>query len=222
MPVVIPATAAPATAAPSRVEAVANDSVSDSAALRRLLGVLGDSQRVPDASPLALPPASPLALPPASPPAQPASAATVLPSPPPALAANGTAPATDAKPIAVGALPAGFALPPKPMLEAVPGLALPASFCSAEARNQFHDAAYVPAVEAAKRNNDAAIRYLHQLQDIYDRNQLSGDINPMNAVAAEARAWGPVASAAFAAQSALVGAFGALMAVPITPCEPAK
>ena len=135
---------------------------------------------------------------------------------------NGAAPASDAKPIAVGALPAGFALPSKPALEAVPGLALPASFCSAEARNQFHDTGYIPAVEAAKRNNDAAISYLHQLQDVYDRNQLTGDINPMNAVAAEARAWAPVASAAFSAQSALVSAFGALMAVPITPCEPAK
>lgn len=201
--------AALAVVAPSRVEAAANDSVTDSAALRRLLGVLGDSQRVPDAAPLALSPA----LPPSAPASAPVSPAL------PALAANGAVPASDAKPIAVGALPASFVLPSKPALEAVPGLALPLSFCSAEARNQFHDTAYIPAVAAAKRINDAAISYLHQLQDVYDRNQLTGDINPMNAVAAEARAWGPAAAAAFSAQSALVGAFGALMAVPITPCE---
>jgi hypothetical protein len=138
-----------------------------------------------------------------------------------ALSAS-AAPAGDPRPIAVGPLPTGFVLPPRPQLAAIPPLAFPGSFCSAEARNAFHDQTYVTAVEAAKRNNDATIAYMHQLQDLYDTNQLSGDINPMNAVAAEARAYGPVAAAAFAAQSTLVSAFNTLMAVPIRACEAAK
>lgn len=211
---------------------------SDSAALRRLLGALGDSQRLgsptpspiidvadasppPDTAPLA-PAAAPLATPAAAP-----SRLVEVAGPPvavpdaAALSASG-APAADPRPIAVGQLPPGFALPPRPQLAAIPPLAFPASFCSAEARNAFHDQSYVTAVDAARRNNDAAIAYMHQLQDIYDTNQLSGDINPMNAVAAEARAYGPVAAAAFAAQSTLVSAFGTLMAVPIRACEAPK
>jgi len=214
----------------------------NSAALRRLLGALGDSQR------MALPGPALLAVPvgtPAPMPAAPESAGLTAPSV--ALAASsvatpgaaglatlaaGGAAVTDAAarsantgqagrehPIAVGPLPAGFALPARPVLSAVPGLTLPGSFCSAEARNAFHDSTYVTAVETAKRNNDATIAYMHQLQDLYDRNQLSGDINPMNALASEARAYGPMAAAAFAAQSALVNAFQALMAVPIIACD---
>ena len=41
-------------------------------------------------------------------------------------------------------------------------------------------------------------------------------------IAAESRAYGPVAAAAFAAQSTLVSAFGTLMAVPIVPCGAPK
>lgn len=210
----------------------------DSAALRRLLGVLGDSQRIgaPVPSPMVdvgesspTPNAAsltPAAVPQAAPAAAPSRLVDVAGPPiavPDAAALSArAAPAADPRPIAVGALPPGFALPPRPQLAAIPPLAFPASFCSAEARNAFHDQSYVTAVETARRNNDAAIAYMHQLQDIYDTNQLSGDINPMNAVAAEARAYGPVAAAAFAAQSTLVSAFGTLMALPIRACEAPK
>jgi hypothetical protein len=218
------------------------DDNADSAALHRLLGALGDSQRsgalpptpiidAPDAAPLA--PAAALAAAAAST-AQAASAprlvemavpAALAPAGPPitvpdaaALSAS-AAPVADPSPIAIGPLPAGFALPPRPQLAAIPPLAFPAGFCSATARNAFHDGPYITAVETAKRNNGAAIAYLNQLQDLYNTNQLSGDINPMNAVAAEARAYKAVADTTFAAQSTLVGAFSTLMAVPIVACE---
>jgi hypothetical protein len=211
---------------------------SDSAALRRLLGALGDSQRLgapspapivevaeagpaPDTAPMA-PAATPLAVPGAAPSRLVEVAGPPVAVPDAAALSASAAPAGDPRPIAVGPLPTGFVLPPRPQLAAIPPLAFPASFCSAEARNAFHDQTYVTAVEAAKRNNDATIAYMHQLQDLYDTNQLSGDINPMNAVAAEARAYGPVAAAAFAAQSTLVSAFNTLMAVPIRACEAAK
>ncbi len=213
----------------------------DSDALRRLLGALGDSQRMgapaaapiidtgeeaaSDTAPLTTP-STPLATPAPAPVAAPPRLVEVTGPPvavPDAAALSASAsPSTDPRPIAVGPLPPGFALPPRPQLIAVPPLVFPPSFCSADARNAFHDGSYVTAVEAAKRNNDAAIAYMHQLQQLYDANQMSGDINPMNAVAAEARAYGPVAAAAFAAQSTLVSAFSTLMAVPILSCDAPK
>jgi hypothetical protein len=225
----------------------------NSAALRRLLGALGDSQRPgmqsapPVAAPVSQPVSQPFSQPFSGPAASDVAGLTAQPVPP--AMSGGTSPAapgfatsapvtvqvpdaaalsasagaaSDPHPIAVGPLPTGFALPPRPALAAVPGLTLPGNFCSAEARNAFHDGPYIASVEAAKHNNDAAIAYMHQLQDLYDRNQLSGDINPQNAVAAEARAYSPVAAAAFAAQSALVNAFHALMAVPINACDVPK
>ena len=218
------------------------DDNADSAALRRLLGALGDSQRsgappptpivdAPDAAPLA-PAAAPAAGAAGTAPAASAprlvevAAPTVLaPAGPPiavpdaaALSAS-AAPVSDLSPIAIGPLPAGFALPPRPQLAPIAPLAFPAGFCSATARNAFHDGPYIKAVETAKRNNEAAIAYLNQLQDLYNTNQLSGDINPMNAVAAEARAYKAVAATTFAAQSTIVSAFSTLMAVPIVACE---
>lgn len=213
----------------------------DSDALRRLLGALGDSQRIGAAAPSPIvdtsegaaadtapltTPSPPMATPAAAPAAAPPRLVEVAAPPvavPDAAALSARAvPSADPHPIAVGPLPPGFALPPRPQLLAVPPLVFPPSFCSAEARNAFHDGQYVTAVEAARRNNDAAIAYMNQLQAIYDTNHLSGDINPQNAVAAESRAYGPVAAAAFAAQSALVSAFTTLMSVPIIACEGPK
>jgi hypothetical protein len=113
-------------------------------------------------------------------------------------------------------------LPPRPQLAAIPPLIFPPSFCSPEARNAFHDGPYVTAVEVAKRNNDATIAYMRQLQDLYDTNQLRGDPNSVNAVAAESQSYSPVAAAAFTAQSIPVSAFSTLMAVPIRACEARK
>lgn len=218
---------------------------SDSDALRRLLGALGDSQRVGAPAPAPIVETADVVPPPAAAPAAAAAAPLALPPAPQAAPAavpprlvevSGptvsvpdaarlsltSTPATDPHPIAVGPLPPGFSLPPRPQLAAIPPLVFPASFCSAEARNAFHDGPYVTAVEVAKRNNDATIAYMRQLQDLYDTNQLAGDINPLNAVAAESQSYSPVAAAAFAAQSALVGAFSTLMAVPIRACEAPK
>lgn len=125
-------------------------------------------------------------------------------------------------PIAVGALPPDFALPPRPILIAVPPVNFPESFCSAEARNAFHNNVYRPAVEAATRNNDLTGVYLRELQSIYDRYNLSGTAEPQNAIAVESRAYKQISDQAFFTQSALVSAFKSLMAVPIIPCEPQR
>jgi hypothetical protein len=159
------------------------------------------------------------------------------PAPPssgvPAVGSGGIAPTAPAqtapkangslvRPIVVGTLPSGFALPPHPQMAYVPSVSLPASFCSADARNQFHNGTYRPAMETAKRNNDAAREYLQRVQAMYDSYQLNHDANPQNALAAEAQDYQPIAEAAFAAQGALVKAFNDLMAVPIIPCEALK
>jgi hypothetical protein len=113
---------------------------------------------------------------------------------------------------------AGFVLPPQPALSPVPQVALPPSFCSAEARNAFHDTVYAPSVNTARQNNEAAADYLRRLQALYDQYQLSHDPDTMNAIVGAARTYGQVAQTTFAMQAALVRQFPALMAVPVVPC----
>lgn len=128
----------------------------------------------------------------------------------------------DQRKIAVGVLPPDFALPQRPMLVAVPVVNFPASFCSGDARNAFYVNVYRPSVEAATRNYDAAGGYLRELQAVYDRYKSSGSPEPQNAVAVESRAYKVISDEAFTAQSALVSAHKALMAVPINSCDAPK
>ncbi|MCW1381203.1 hypothetical protein OLX02_00055 [Novosphingobium sp. KCTC 2891] len=123
---------------------------------------------------------------------------------------------------AVSPVSSRHALPARPQLAPVPDLTLPTSFCSADERNRFHDGIYAPALEAAKRNNDAAVAYLTQLQGIYDGYQLGRDTEAMNALAAESRSYQADAAATFSAQAAMVRTFDALMAVPVRPCGAAR
>jgi len=132
------------------------------------------------------------------------------------------APTANTPAVATPPLALGFAMPQRPQLTAVPVVTMPASFCSAEERNAFHDGTYQPAVEAAKRNNDAAVAYMTKLRSIYNSYQADSDPNTMNALAAEARDYQPLARAAFDAQGALVSQFDALMAVPIHACGAPK
>jgi hypothetical protein len=122
-------------------------------------------------------------------------------------------------PVASRAASAGFAMPAPPTLSPVPAVAFPPSFCSAEARNAFHDTVYAPSVSTAKRNNDAASAYMRQLQSLYDQYQLSHDPDTMNAIVGAARTYQQVAQTTFSMESALVRQFGVLMAVPVVPCS---
>lgn len=112
----------------------------------------------------------------------------------------------------------GFALPPQPALSPVANVTLPPAFCSIEARNAFHANVYVPAVSAAKRNNDAAIAYMHQLQSLYDQYQLSHDPATTGAIASAARQYQQLAQTTYSMQASLVRQFPLLMAVPVVPC----
>lgn len=114
----------------------------------------------------------------------------------------------------------GFALPPRPTMNEVPDLSLPPAFCSAEARNAFHETRYKPVMELARDNNAAAVAHMQRLQQEYDRLQLAGDPTPMNVIAAEASAYQQeVAAIAYKRQVAMVQRFDAIMAVPVTACQ---
>lgn len=112
---------------------------------------------------------------------------------------------------------APHALPARPEFAAVPLVTLPASFCSVSDRNRFHAAVYAPAMAMAARNNDAAVAYMHQLQSLYDSNQL-GDERLRVAIVTEAGAFRQQASLTYAIQDRMVRQFDQLMAVPVQPC----
>lgn len=136
----------------------------------------------------------------------------------PAQSFQAPAAAAPAAALTPAATPAVSYASGRPFLIPVPEVVLPAYFCSNDARNAFHNNAYRPAVEVATRNNEAAVAYLRQLQQTYDRGQLGRDTAVLNAIAAEARAYQAEAARAYSVQAALVRQFDAMMAVPLQPC----
>ncbi|KUR70160.1 hypothetical protein AQZ52_14955 [Novosphingobium fuchskuhlense] len=216
-PVPAPASIATTSAAPVPASAATNTADTP---LTRLLAQL----RSPDdgtSQPAAGAASAPLITP--APPVQP------LPAAAPGLSAPATlqpvsapaavpAPATAPGPIVPAAAPVASYSSARPLLLPVPNVVLPSYFCSIDARNEFHNSAYRPAVEIATRNNEAAVAYLRQLQQTYDRGQLGRDTAVLNAIAAEARAYQAEAARAYAVQTALVHQFDALMAVPLRTC----
>ena len=157
-------------------------------------------------------PAPPVLQAPGAVPAYAAPVPTAAAAPPAAAPAIGLTPAANAADNYASA---------RPLLLPVPDVVLPAYFCSTDARNTFHNNAYRPAVEVATRNNEAAVAYLRQLQQTYDRGQLGRDTAVLNAIAAEARAYQAEAARAYTIQASLVRQFDALMAVPLRSCAPA-
>jgi hypothetical protein len=136
----------------------------------------------------------------------------------PAQPVYAPAPAAPAAALTPAATPTINYASARPLLLPVPDVLLPAYFCSIDARNEFHNNAYRPAVEVATRNNEAAVSYLRQLQQTYDRGQLGRDTAVLNAIAAEARAYQSEAARAYSVQASLVRQFDALMAVPLRTC----
>jgi tetratricopeptide (TPR) repeat protein len=109
-------------------------------------------------------------------------------------------------------------LPPRPTLAPVPPVDLPASFCSAQERNRFHDEVYRPAYEIAAANNDRAVRYLDALTALH-REYMQTAIGSANAVTYEFRAYQPVAAEAFRISNDYTALHDAIMAIPIVPCN---
>ncbi len=215
--------AAAATQTPEMIPANASVGLAEqSSPLTRLLAQLRGGSDAATASPAPLVPAAPAVLPAAA--AAPISAAPsptqqAVYTPTPVQASAQAAgqvlalvPAADPAPVAAPYASA------RPVMLTVPEVAIPAYFCSNDARNVFHNGSYRPAVEAATRNNEAAVAYLRQLQQTYDRGQLGRDTAVLNAIAAEARAYQAEAARAYSAQATLVRQFDVLMAVPLRTC----
>jgi hypothetical protein len=157
----------------------------------------------------------------AAPPVQPRPAAAPLLTSATALAtASAPVPQPSAYAQAPALAPAGNVsyASARPIMLPVPDVAMPAYFCSNNARNAFHNAYYRPAVEAATRNNEAAVGYLRQLQQTYDQGQLGRDTTVLNAIATEARTYQAEAARAYSAQAMLVRQFDVLMTVPLRNC----
>lgn len=213
------ATTAPAAPAAEMIPAGAPVAVAEAAPspLARLLAQLrgsGDATRQSTSAPAPLVTAAPPVQ--QLPAAAPGLAAAV---PTPAIAAPASA--APAAALTPAATPAMTYASGRPLLLPVPQVLLPTYFCSNDARNEFHNNAYRPAVEAATRNNEAAVAYLRQLQQTYDRGQLGRDTAVLNAIATEARAYQAEAASAYSVQAAIVRQFDALMAVPLHTCAPA-
>ena len=114
--------------------------------------------------------------------------------------------------------PANMApLPTRPVLKAVPAVAIPARFCSAKERNAFHSQTYLPAAQIAQLNNEAAIRYLDQIGKT-QREYASAGSGFANVVTREFLDFKPVADAAFAQSDAYAKMYDAIMAVPVAHC----
>ncbi|MET0361140.1 MAG: hypothetical protein ABW048_05225 [Sphingobium sp.] len=109
-------------------------------------------------------------------------------------------------------------VPSRPVLEPVATPAVPDHFCSAVARNSFHDSVYVPAVAQADRNNAATIAHLQNVQSLHAQAMAAGNIAGANALAQEATTFKPIADQAYSGRIAMNDLFARIMAAPITGC----
>lgn len=109
-------------------------------------------------------------------------------------------------------------MPVRPQLMAMPEVALPRSFCSADQRGAFDEGIYRPALAIAEHNAEAAGAYVRKLRTLYDNSQLSGDSTAQAAIAAEARDFARTANAASSIHNALVNQFEDIMTTPIYSC----
>jgi len=109
-------------------------------------------------------------------------------------------------------------LPARPVMIDVAMAPIPDHFCSAEQRNQFHDAAYKAAVARADQNNDATIAHLRNVQALHAQAIAAKQVAGANALAREALEYKPAADQAYQARTAIAELFGRIMAVPLTGC----
>lgn len=111
-----------------------------------------------------------------------------------------------------------MAMPTRPRLMAMPEVAVPRSFCSAEQRGAFMEGIYQPAMAIAQHNNEVAAAYVRRLRTLYDNYQLSGDTRAQSAIAAEAKDFARTVNAASSIQDELTGQFEDIMTTPVSTC----
>jgi len=109
-------------------------------------------------------------------------------------------------------------MPMRPRLMAMPEVAVPQGFCSAQQRGAFMEGIYQPAMAIAQHNSEVAGAYVRKLRTLYDNYQLSGDTRSQSAIAAEARDFARTATAAATIQEELASQFEDIMTAPVTSC----
>lgn len=109
-------------------------------------------------------------------------------------------------------------MPPRPELTPVPPVTLPASFCSAQDRNTFHDGTYKPAWQIASNNNDLAIKYLDALNALH-REYSERQSGYANAITREYNDYAPIAADTFKTSNQYTGLHDAIMMIPVGQCK---
>ena len=109
-------------------------------------------------------------------------------------------------------------MPARPDLTPVPPITLPASFCSPQARNDFHDGVYKPAWQIANNNNELTIKYLDALNGLH-REYSEAQSGYANAITREYNDYVPIAADAFATGNKYTGLHDAIMSIPVAPCK---
>ena len=106
-------------------------------------------------------------------------------------------------------------MPNRPGFALVSTPGLPASFCSAQARNQFHDTVFKPALAQADQNNSSAIAYMQVLQQLFDAAGQKNDQAKMGPFSSEAQSFRPVASQVHDNRLSFDKLFTQMMALPM-------
>jgi len=109
-------------------------------------------------------------------------------------------------------------MPPRPDLTPVPPVNLPASFCSAQERNTFHDGTYKPAWQIASNNNDLAIKYLDALNALH-REYSERQSGYANAITREYNDYVPIAAGTFRTSNQYTSLHDTIMTIPVGPCK---
>ncbi len=111
-----------------------------------------------------------------------------------------------------------MAMPARPRMVAMPEVAVPLGFCSAEQRGAFIEGIYQPAMAIARHNSEVATAYVRKLRTLYDNYQLSGDTRAQGAIAAEAKDFARTANAAGSIHDELANQFEDIMTTPVSTC----
>jgi hypothetical protein len=106
----------------------------------------------------------------------------------------------------------------RPQLASIPPLDPPASFCSAEQRNAYHEEVYVKAQTAALHNTALLNAYLDQLNAMFKQQVQLPDGGNAGAIMEELKLYGARARTAFDEANRLTEMHATIMAISVTPC----
>lgn len=108
-------------------------------------------------------------------------------------------------------------LPNRPKLRPVPRVDVPASFCSLDERNTFHDRVYIPARDVAYANDTMAGDYIARLEHLRGEYQRAGK-GFYQVVVLESQDYKRVADHELEISDQYFKLFDAIMKIPVKAC----